>query len=198
VGTDTIRGVDNGTYRYSNVTPSGAATAVLSTAGMDGGDGGWAALMGSTPLPANGGWIDLSVDEDQIRDTERKHTTEQVAYFVIGEATGEGEASTQAAPLISVHRSSDVNGDGYTSPLDVLQVINSLNASTTEVGDLALDTNGDGYLSALDALLVVNHLNASSAPLEAEASNSAASFVDGYFGDLEADEKESLFGLSLI
>ncbi|XZE56600.1 Calx-beta domain-containing protein [Planctomycetaceae bacterium SH139] len=199
VGTDSIRGVDNGTYRYSNVTPAGAATAVLSTAGMDGGDGGWAALMGSTPLSASGS-IDLSIDEDQVRDSERNHTTEQVAYLVIGEPAGEGEASALATPPITVHNPLDVNGDGFTSPIDALQVINALNTKHESLvaydeGDNALDTNGDGNISPIDALLVINKLNANNS---APATNSdAASIVDGYFADFE-DEEETLFDLDLV
>ncbi|GAB5406818.1 MAG: hypothetical protein Aurels2KO_50490 [Aureliella sp.] len=194
VGSDTIRGVGNGTYQYSNVTPTGATTAVLSTAGMDGGDGGWAALMGSGALPAGGGSIALSIDEDQIRDSERNHTTEQVGYFVIGGPTGEGESTANAAPPITVHDPLDVNGDGHTSPIDALQVINSLNAEAPmEEGDMALDTNGDGHISPIDALLVINRLNAI-----AESSNDSdttTDAIDGYFGDLDDDEEESIFGL---
>lgn len=60
----------------------------------------------------------------------------------------------------------DVSGDGVVSPLDVLQIINELNANGP--GPLApptgpvesfFDTNGDCNISAIDALLVVNALN---------------------------------------
>lgn len=203
VGTDTVRGVGNGTYRYSNTTPDGATTAVLSSAGMDGGDGGWAALMGETPL-ASAGDIFLAIDEDQIRDSERKHTTEQVAYFVIGEPVGEGEASGSAVPQITVHDPMDINGDGYTSPIDVLQLINRLNsldeasAGLGEEGDMVLDPSGDGYLTPLDALLVINRINASEA-LEGEASSPAVEQLqDGYFAELADKDEEGLFSLDLI
>ncbi|MEM6688402.1 MAG: Ig-like domain-containing protein [Planctomycetota bacterium] len=83
VGGDTVRGVGNGTYQYSYDAMPNAKTAVLGSAGMDGGDGGWAVLRGNNPLPPAGGSIALSIDEDQLRDSERNHTTEQVAYFVI-------------------------------------------------------------------------------------------------------------------
>ena len=203
VGNDTIRGVGNGTYQYSDVSPSGASTAVLSTAGMDGGDGGWAALIGSNPLSSTGS-IALSIDEDQLRDSERNHTTEQVAYFVIGEAVGEGEAARSlATPQITVHNPLDVNGDGNTTPLDALQVINYLNASsqtegmTLEEGDMALDANGDNQISAIDALLVINRLNANAETSAFASDSSNARAIDSYFGDLEDDEEESIFGLRL-
>jgi hypothetical protein len=37
-------------------------------------------LYGSNPLSAT--TLFLAIDEDQIGDVERKHTTEQVAYIV--------------------------------------------------------------------------------------------------------------------
>lgn len=63
----------------------------------------------------------------------------------------------------------DVNGDGAVSPLDVLRVINLLNASTAgeveNAGSLsspfdAEDVNADGVVTPLDALLIVNNINA--------------------------------------
>jgi hypothetical protein len=83
VGADTVLGVDNGTYQYDYTAMPNAKTAILSSAGMDGGDGGWPVLRGTNPVPAKDGKIYLSIDEDQRGDSERKHTTEQVAYFVI-------------------------------------------------------------------------------------------------------------------
>jgi hypothetical protein len=58
----------------------------------------------------------------------------------------------------------DVNGDGFTSPVDVLHVVNALNSSSISIsqfeeGDMALDTNRDGQISPVDALLVINRLN---------------------------------------
>jgi uncharacterized membrane protein len=57
----------------------------------------------------------------------------------------------------------DVNGDGATSPLDALLVINALNAQNdsgqtpSPLG--GLDINRDGLLSPIDALKVINFLN---------------------------------------
>ncbi len=57
----------------------------------------------------------------------------------------------------------DVNVDGYTTPLDALSVINELNLGSEVLGsDMMADTNGDRLVSALDALVVINHLNQSS------------------------------------
>ena len=54
----------------------------------------------------------------------------------------------------------DVNGDGLTTPLDALLVVNQLNGRATP-GALYRDVNNDGVTSPLDALLVINHLDAS-------------------------------------
>ena len=52
----------------------------LSQAGMGGADGSWAVLSGSpayTPTQ-----LQLYACEDQIRDSEQKHSTERVGYLV--------------------------------------------------------------------------------------------------------------------
>ena len=54
-------------------------------AAMDGNDGGWAILRTASPLTTTS--IRLSVDEDQLIDTERAHTTEQVGYIVFENLT---------------------------------------------------------------------------------------------------------------
>ena len=65
----------------------------------------------------------------------------------------------------------DVNADGIVSPIDVLIVINSLNAGGPRtLGSLTapsgpefyLDSSGDDVLSPLDALIILNYLNRSS------------------------------------
>jgi hypothetical protein len=79
VGDDTVLGVtvDEGfTYPLDLEDPEGA---VLSAAGMDGGDGYWPVLFTDQPFGIN--QIKLAVDEDQIADSERSHTDEQVAYL---------------------------------------------------------------------------------------------------------------------
>ena len=47
---------------------------------MDGPDGGRAVLTGPTPLNASA--ISMAIDEDQLKDSERAHTNEQVGYIV--------------------------------------------------------------------------------------------------------------------
>ncbi len=62
----------------------------------------------------------------------------------------------------------DVNADGYTSPLDALYVINDLNTSgarsletgtAPQMSGMFYDVNDDQFLTPVDALLVLNQLN---------------------------------------
>ncbi len=82
VGTDTVRGVENSSvgYDYSLTGLSDASAAAVSLAGLDGADGAWAVLFGSNPISSSR--LTIAVDEDQIANTERKHTTEQCGYLV--------------------------------------------------------------------------------------------------------------------
>ena len=51
---------------------------------VHGTDGGWAVLYGPTPLSPTS--MQLAIDEDQIKDSERRHTDERVAVLVFEEA----------------------------------------------------------------------------------------------------------------
>jgi hypothetical protein len=94
VGSDTVRGMTNGpSFDYTYEAMSNSKTAIADLAGMDGGDGGWAVLYGANPITPEGNTLRLAVDEDQLGDTDRGHTTEQVAYFIIDPPLEEGDAS---------------------------------------------------------------------------------------------------------
>ncbi len=82
LGPDTVRGMTNNPpYAYSINGLSVATTAVLSSAAMDGVNGGWPLLYGNNPVSATS--INLAIDEDQLKDNERKHTSEQAAFIVL-------------------------------------------------------------------------------------------------------------------
>ncbi len=86
LGADSILGYDDSPpYSYAHGGPSDARAAVVSSAGMDGSNGGFPILYGSPALTSSS--LDLAIDEDQIRDSERVHISEQVAYLVLGEQT---------------------------------------------------------------------------------------------------------------
>ena len=68
-----------------NVPSASYSLGIATQAAMDGGDGSWAVLFGSNPI--SGTTLNLAVDEDQISDTERSHTHEQVGYWVFSSST---------------------------------------------------------------------------------------------------------------
>lgn len=83
LGPDTISGVgDAPPYAYSFPSPFVAppAVALTSMAGVDGPNGGWAQPHGAGALSSTA--LSLSIDEDQVGDSERNHTNEQVGYIV--------------------------------------------------------------------------------------------------------------------
>ena len=82
-GADVVQGVENTTtgYSYPISNIANPTSAILSNQGEDGGDGCWGTLYGNNPLSASE--IILAVDEDQVGDSERSHTTEEVAYLVL-------------------------------------------------------------------------------------------------------------------
>jgi len=81
LGADSVKGVgDAAPYDYPVMSTEG--TALVSAAAIDGGNGGWPVLYGPNHL--GGGSLSLAFDEDQLQDSERNHTTEQVAYIVFG------------------------------------------------------------------------------------------------------------------
>lgn len=74
------------------------------------------------------------------------------------------------SPWQNPTNSNDVNGDELVSPIDVLLIVNEINAGGAR--NLAgsgiptnpfIDVSGDTILSALDALLVINFINANGA-----------------------------------
>ncbi|MEM9837088.1 MAG: T9SS type A sorting domain-containing protein [Bacteroidota bacterium] len=82
LGADIVRGQNNSQVGYLYNTPSLTLVGgVLSTAGLDGGDGGWPVFKAD---PIGSGGFRLAFEEDQIGDSERSHTTEPVAYLVFG------------------------------------------------------------------------------------------------------------------
>ena len=84
VGADFVEGV-TAEAPYSHPLSATRDVAVVSIAGMDGGDGGWPVLYGN---PGVGSTVDVGIDEDQIADAERSHTTEQVAYVAMSQLDG--------------------------------------------------------------------------------------------------------------
>ena len=82
VSADNIRGVDNSSNGYT-VPVSGLSNpnhAIVGSVAMDGNDGGWPVLLTSNPVSSS--QVNVVIDEDQVRDGERRHTTEQISVIV--------------------------------------------------------------------------------------------------------------------
>lgn len=79
VGADTVRGPTNAAVTYTYAGPAAPQATILGQSAMDGGDGSWAVLRDVTTSAT----ISPMVDEDQLANQERSHTTEQVGYLVI-------------------------------------------------------------------------------------------------------------------
>ncbi len=83
LGADTIQGTaDRPPYAYVLSGFRSVLTAVASSAAMDGAEGGWPILYAAGALITTS--LKLAIDEDNIGDVERNHTTEQAAWLVIG------------------------------------------------------------------------------------------------------------------
>jgi len=81
LGADTVLGIDDAppyTYTFNTPFSSAPQVAVVTLAAVDGANGGYAQTLGSPQTTAT--QLFLSIDEDTIGDTERSHTSEQVAY----------------------------------------------------------------------------------------------------------------------
>jgi hypothetical protein len=119
VGGDTIRGPDDGApFAYTLDTVLSPDAAIVSAAAMDGNDGGWPVLYGTSAI--DGATLNLAFDEDQLASgsggVERSHTTEQVAYVVFkaNGATSQAVWQTAPSPLPSA--------EGKTTGTDELSV----------------------------------------------------------------------------
>ncbi|MEM8736210.1 MAG: dockerin type I domain-containing protein, partial [Planctomycetota bacterium] len=87
------------------------------------------------------------------------------------------DLAVEVSPAYNAAMPTDVNGDNIRSPMDVLLIVNSINANESVQAVLhKCDTNNDGVISALDALLVVNAINTAEVAGEQD---SASALTDG-------------------
>lgn len=91
--------VNTGPRSYDYQQPFTSRVGLASQAAMDGGNGGWAILSGPSPVAPD---LDLAIDEDWFDNSERNHTTENVAYWVFAEPT-----VIQADYYVSISKASD-------------------------------------------------------------------------------------------
>jgi hypothetical protein len=121
---DSIRGVANGPpYSAPFLTSFATAPEVVvgSLTAMDGGDGGWMVVYGATPANTTRAYV--AIDEDQWGDTDRSHTTEQVAvvaferpltqFLDVSSALGFDVMTTTDSTFGSGLHWGDLNADGW-------------------------------------------------------------------------------------
>ncbi|MFV2068912.1 MAG: hypothetical protein ACC645_18250, partial [Pirellulales bacterium] len=206
VGTDIVRGFDNGpAYQYSYAPMANAKTAVVSQAGMDGGDGGWAVLYGSNPLPTSSGTLDVAIDEDQIANSERAHTTEQVAYFII-DPPPVGDVPTRVLDVTEPSAPVDIRGDGSLSrhaALFGIRWLSGYQGEDASIGRLGVD--GLSIEKAHDAMLEINQRSKQWLPSQLPARRLAQSpieSIDSFFATWGDDDHhgglESVLGNDLL
>ncbi len=132
VGANTVVGSDNGpavTYPLSGL--SSVTSAVVSSAGMNGSDGGWPVLSGINAVSPSG--LKLVAEEDKLGDIEQWHTTEEMAYLVFGQdgsplrgqATLNGLAASNAAAVLTQAQAEEMASQAlaaWASVLDVTQL----------------------------------------------------------------------------
>ena len=77
---DYVKGMTNGQYQVNLSSSNNTSIAITSAAGMDGANGGWPVVI---PNTTDAFGFKVAFDEDQAKDAERKHTTEQVSVVVL-------------------------------------------------------------------------------------------------------------------
>ena len=161
LGTDTVRGIDNGppfSYTYSTAFATAPTVAVASQAAVDGNDGGWVQTFGAAPSSAS--QLFLSIDEDQISNGERSHTTDQVGYAVFA-----GPVVYPLAPSCTEGQACD---DG-----------NACTTGDTCTGGACAGTPTD--CSGLDDQCNTGVCNAGTGACEAQPANEGGGCDDGLF-----------------
>ncbi len=78
---DNILGFDNGCYNNNYTDTYASPYAIATQSSRDGGNGGWVRRCNLESTR-----IGLTIDEDQARDSERAHTTEEASVFVFSRA----------------------------------------------------------------------------------------------------------------
>jgi hypothetical protein len=93
LSSDHVTGVQNDPPHWVDFgSPFAEAPSVVvaDVAAMDGSDGGFAVLYGPDPISASG--VGVAVDEDQLNDSDRSHTTEQISVIALGGSATGGDA----------------------------------------------------------------------------------------------------------
>lgn len=116
LGSDTIDGVDDAGDSYT-LDRSDYDLGVATQNAMDGNDGGWAVYYGSDPF--GGSEIDLAIEEDTLDGSNRTHTEEQVAYWVLTDDPGYDWMEVRKLSNIGSSWTTVDFDNSYTNPVAV-------------------------------------------------------------------------------
>ena len=147
----------------------------------------------SVVIPVNQTSVDFTItahDDHLVAGTKTVTITATAVGFTPG--TGTLNITDSDSLWHNVTNPNDVDGDNSVSPLDVLTIVNYLNAfGSGPVGTGSpppyLDVDSDNFVSPLDALVVINFLNSqNNGQGEGVSANSAVpiEFLDDYFSTL--------------
>jgi fibro-slime domain-containing protein len=98
VGPNSVQGVDDDPpydYAFDMAFGSAPTVAIVSQVGMNGSDGSWAQTHGSPDVTASE--LRVSVNEDELGDSERGHTEEEVAYVAFEASPTCGGGATETS-----------------------------------------------------------------------------------------------------
>lgn len=147
VGGDTVSGYQNSPpYTYTLNTLTDPETAVVGLTAMDGNDGGWAILHGDNAVGSN--TIELAIDEDQLSNSERSHTFEQVAYLVLKDVG-------PPLPVVSIGDATVTEGNNGDVAAEFTVTLSESPTSTVSVNFTTADATAvaPGDYTALDGTL---------------------------------------------
>lgn len=159
VGPDTVQGPDNGAPAQYALFPTftSVSAVITSLTGMDGADGGWAVAASVTPST-----VEVFIEEDQCMDTERGHTTEQVAFIAFGDIappagpsirTGTVSCSSSGWASVTMDHSYDsmvVIGSAHYPAGDAPAVVRIRNAAANSFDVMVQSPCGGPSLSDID------------------------------------------------
>jgi len=204
---DNVLGVDDSPpYKAPFNTSFGSAPGVLlaSINGMDGTNGGWVVVYGDPPTTAAEARV--AIDEDQIKDSERNRTTDQVAviafadepalYADVSASTGFGVRSTTDYDNGSGLHWGDLDNDG---DLDAIATGNSssrLYISNSAGKSFSQSTFGGGARSRQGAMIDIDNdgdLDFWHRDEKLYENNGSASFTDrGHLGFSNPNNNEGV------
>lgn len=140
---DNVRGVSNGPP-FTNSVSRDFDAGVATSAGEDGGQGGWWVFYGADPLPS--GEIRGAIDEEVIAgDTSRSHTTEEINFFLIEDNNTAELALQKSAPVTEYNELGQVISFSFEIE----------NTGTTTVSDITLEDDQIGTVTCPSTSLAV-------------------------------------------